>query len=584
MNVRDCLHTDNLNSTASRPQILFAVEYLEVEPDGCPRLRVPGGLLSANGEIALGYHELGYRPIPLIQDSNGSWIPGVKWAPFQERTPTREEVVDWWRRNPNAGIALVCGRDTGLVVLDIDPRHGGLDPGLSAPACSSPRGGVHYHFTAPEPIPDHYGPGVDWLGDGHIARVPPTPGYIWRNGGLPRISATYQAEELPSALLPRKPHPPTSVSSTQGDLCDELSHALGKNIRPGTTIACFCHHDEAPSLAIYPDHAHCFSQKRRFSPYQVLQGLGFAHLLHIEAGKNLYEPNVQDASVRSNAPNQVRLAEEKQRLVSGLKGLGVNDKMREVEMCGQWMTREKNMEVKTRTCEDCKATFVIQSRCRYRFCPECAAIDARDELLGKEELFEKARCAIVRLPLPSLPENSNSAFARAKKEVLAKLRSLLGRGCGPACHKILTGCRRGEFRWELVVLAAEADIDSLVNDWPYGTARVLKGFTPAQAMALYLEVVSRPPEWETPGDLAILNTMLYRQRMKGNHGSAHGNSRAMKAKPKAPRVAQRCPVCGSTNLSRTLYRDPDGVRLVNGIPLWFPPSDRSPPHNYSRPV
>ena len=35
---------------------------LKASPDGCPRLRVSGGFLSLNGEIALGYLELGYRP------------------------------------------------------------------------------------------------------------------------------------------------------------------------------------------------------------------------------------------------------------------------------------------------------------------------------------------------------------------------------------------------------------------------------------------------------------------------------------------------------------------------------------------
>jgi len=66
---------------------------LEGGADGCPRLRVAG-----------------YRSVPLIRDDNGSWIPPVKWAPFQERAPTRQEIVDWWMKCPNAGIALVCGR------------------------------------------------------------------------------------------------------------------------------------------------------------------------------------------------------------------------------------------------------------------------------------------------------------------------------------------------------------------------------------------------------------------------------------------------------------------------------------------
>jgi hypothetical protein len=47
--------------------------YHEVSPDGCPRFRMPSGLLSLNGEVALGYLEFGHRPIPLIPDGLGSY-------------------------------------------------------------------------------------------------------------------------------------------------------------------------------------------------------------------------------------------------------------------------------------------------------------------------------------------------------------------------------------------------------------------------------------------------------------------------------------------------------------------------------
>jgi hypothetical protein len=551
----------------------------EVSPGGCPRLRVPGRSLSLNGEIALGYLALGYRPIPLIQDDNGSWIPAIKWGPFQHRAPTRQEVVNWWMTYANAGIAQVCGREAGQEVLDVDPRHGGVDPKLSAPACSTPRGGIHYHFVAPASIPELAGPGMEWLGDGHIARVPPTPGYRWLNGGLSPRKACYETEQLPLASRPREPISRASVPSEQGNLCDILSHALGKDIRPCTCITCFCHHDEVPSLAIYPDHAYCFSQRKWFSPHQVLEGLGLAHLFHIEAGRQLYEVNVHGGSVRSIAPTGVRLAEEKGRLTKGLKELGFIDKAKEVEMCGQWVTRERSEEVKTRTCEDCGATFVVQSRCHYRFCPECAAIEARNNLRGKEAVFKNARCVILRLPLPSVPDTTRAAFVQEKKRASATLRRLLGRGCGPAYHKFLTGCRNGEFRWELVVLVAEVDIANLEAEWPYGSAGVVRGLTPAQAVALYLEVAARPPEWRSPEDMATLDTMLFRQRVTGSHGSAHGNSRAMREKPRAPKVVQHCPVCGSSNLGRPVYRDAAGVRRVNSIPLWFPPSLGPPYHD-----
>lgn len=133
---------------------------------------------------------------------------------------------------------------------------------------------------------------------------------------------------------------------------------------------------------------------------------------------------------------------------------------------------------------------MVQSRCRSRFCPECAAIEAKGSLQRKEAIFKNARSAIVRLPLPSLGNNTSTAFSKAKKEVSDTLRRLLGRKCGPAYHKILVGCRNGEFRWELVVLGTEASVDKLQSNWPYGG--LLEGLTPHQALTLYIEVTSKP--------------------------------------------------------------------------------------------
>jgi hypothetical protein len=85
--------------------------------------------------------------------------------------------------------------------------------------------------------------------------------------------------------------PPPAATPQGGDLCEVLSHALGRALRPGSTIHCFCHDDKAPSLGIYPDHAFCFSQKKSFTPHQVLEGLGFAHLSHIQEKEKVYEAN-----------------------------------------------------------------------------------------------------------------------------------------------------------------------------------------------------------------------------------------------------------------------------------------------------
>ena len=43
----------------------------------------------------------------------------------QQRRADADEISDWFRRWPDANIGIVTGAVSGLVVLDIDPRHGG---------------------------------------------------------------------------------------------------------------------------------------------------------------------------------------------------------------------------------------------------------------------------------------------------------------------------------------------------------------------------------------------------------------------------------------------------------------------------
>src|SRR5437764_142094 len=55
----------------------------------------------------------------------GDKRPLVRWEEFQHRRPNEAEAVGWSRRWPDAGIGVVTGAISGLVVLDVDVRHGG---------------------------------------------------------------------------------------------------------------------------------------------------------------------------------------------------------------------------------------------------------------------------------------------------------------------------------------------------------------------------------------------------------------------------------------------------------------------------
>ena len=71
---------------------------------------------------ALEYHHLGWSVIPLRP---GEKVPMLTWQKFQDCLADDDEIRGWFKRWPEANIGIVTGPVSGLVVLDIDVRHGG---------------------------------------------------------------------------------------------------------------------------------------------------------------------------------------------------------------------------------------------------------------------------------------------------------------------------------------------------------------------------------------------------------------------------------------------------------------------------
>ena len=65
---------------------------------------------------------LGWSIIPIKTKTK---LPLVSWKEFQTRRPTEEEIKTWWLQYPDAGIAVVTGKISNLIIVDIDPLHGG---------------------------------------------------------------------------------------------------------------------------------------------------------------------------------------------------------------------------------------------------------------------------------------------------------------------------------------------------------------------------------------------------------------------------------------------------------------------------
>lgn len=135
-------------------------------------------------KAALDYGRLGWSFIPITPRGKRPLIP---WEEYQHRRPAPTEAVDWYRRWPNANIAVVTGAVSGLVVLDLDPEHGAdaslarleevHGPLVKTVEVRTGGGGRHFYFAHPgDVIRNRIGlaPGIDLRGDGGYVVAPPS--------------------------------------------------------------------------------------------------------------------------------------------------------------------------------------------------------------------------------------------------------------------------------------------------------------------------------------------------------------------------------------------------------------------------
>lgn len=161
-------------------------------------------------------HHLGWSILPLHWIANGKCTCGRpdcggsagkhplgEWRQHQDQPMTLEQVDEAWTTQPYANIGLVTGAKSGVVVLDIDPRHGG-DIGLETLEHQYGKlphtlesltggGGRHLIFKHPgTPVKNkvNLAPGVDVRGDGGLIVLPYSvhasgQRYEWELSSLP---------------------------------------------------------------------------------------------------------------------------------------------------------------------------------------------------------------------------------------------------------------------------------------------------------------------------------------------------------------------------------------------------------------
>jgi hypothetical protein len=146
-------------------------------------------------EHALALHEKGWAPFPLCRPIDKvrchhrdaclkpGKLPLVRWKQFQRERPSLVQVREWRDTWPDANVAVIAGRASGLVVIDVDgmdalkqlEQRGTLPPTLLAH--SGRVGGRHYYFRLPSvELRTRTGllPNVDVLAEGGYVVVPPS--------------------------------------------------------------------------------------------------------------------------------------------------------------------------------------------------------------------------------------------------------------------------------------------------------------------------------------------------------------------------------------------------------------------------
>ncbi len=157
-------------------------------------------------QAAMGYRAAGWSVVPLRP---GDKRPLIEWERFQHELASPATIAEWFRRWPDANVGVVSGEISNLVVLDIDPSHGGDAsvgrPGAPVRAAARNREGGgrgrHLYFAHPIGLVRNragLAQGVDVRGDGGYIVTPPSvhPSgrrYAWVPGRSP-------GEMMPAAL------------------------------------------------------------------------------------------------------------------------------------------------------------------------------------------------------------------------------------------------------------------------------------------------------------------------------------------------------------------------------------------------
>lgn len=172
--------------------------------------------MSGLPEAALRYAALGWLVFPCEPRGKRPATP----RGLTDATVDAGQIEAWWQARPDANVAVRTGRESGIVVLDVDGDDGHeslrrleLEHGELPRTASvvTPRRGEHYYFLHPgEEVRNSagvLGVGLDVRGDGGYVLAPPSEG---SNGRRYEPDERAPLAEPPGWLLQRIRRPANS--------------------------------------------------------------------------------------------------------------------------------------------------------------------------------------------------------------------------------------------------------------------------------------------------------------------------------------------------------------------------------------
>lgn len=106
---------------------------------------------------------------------------------LNDATTNVDLITNWWTTWPEANIGVRTGKISGIVVLDVDAKHDGLESWrdlqdlngrVDTLTCHTGGGGLHLYFTAPDEelksTTGDIGLGVDTRAEGGYVVAPPS--------------------------------------------------------------------------------------------------------------------------------------------------------------------------------------------------------------------------------------------------------------------------------------------------------------------------------------------------------------------------------------------------------------------------